>query len=415
MGRLLAEHGIEPVSEGEVPDVCVVNTCSVTAVADKKCRQMIRRIHNLYPHALIVVTGCYAQLNPDDVAAMPGVGVVLGVGQKLQAVQYIEGFMRTRAPQCAVIPSKDLDDFMPGCERGDRTRFLLKVQDGCDCFCSYCTIPYARGRSRSPRVADLVEQATQAARRGAKEIILTGVNIGDFGKRQAGGGTKETFFDLIRALDAVEGVERFRISSIEPDLLTNDIIDWVARESRAFMPHFHIPLQSGSDPVLRIMGRHYDTALFASRIERIKTLIPHCFIGVDVMAGTRGETPRRFEESLAFLTALPVSRLHVFPYSERPGTRALDMDGAVTQEEKHRRVARLTALSSDKLAAFTATQLGLTRPVLWEQVRHGTLSGLTDNYLRVTIPGDRVDRNPAELTNTITPVALSADIISSAE
>lgn len=411
MGRLLAGRGIEQVSEGETPDICVVNTCSVTAVADRKCRQMIRRLHTLYPQALIVVTGCYAQLRPGEVAAMPGVGVVLGVGQKLQAVQYIEGFMRSRAPQCVVTPAKDLGSFMPSCERGDRTRFLLKVQDGCDWFCSYCTIPYARGRSRSPRIAGLVEQARQAAARGAREIILTGVNIGDFGRRQPGTGGKETFLDLIRALDKVDGVERFRISSIEPDLLTDDIIDWVAEESRAFMPHFHIPLQSGSDPVLRIMGRHYDTALFASRIERVKSRMPHCFIGVDVMAGTRGETAERFEESLAFLNALPVSRLHVFPYSERPGTRALVLDGAVSQEEKHRRVARLTALSSRKLAAFTATQIGMTRPVLWEQVRNGSLSGLTDNYLRVSIPAGTHD---AGRTNTITPVTLTADLITSA-
>lgn len=412
MGRLLAERGIEQVSEGETPDICVVNTCSVTAVADRKCRQMIRRLHTLYPQALIVVTGCYAQLKPDEVAAMPGVGVVLGVGQKLQAVQYIEGFMRTRNPQCAVVPSEDLNSFMPSCERGDRTRFLLKVQDGCDQFCSYCTIPYARGRSRSPLIANLVEQAHQAAARGAKEIILTGVNIGDFGKRQPGNGNKETFFHLIRALDTVEGVERFRISSIEPDLLTDEIIDWVATESRAFMPHFHIPLQSGSDQVLRIMGRHYDTALFASRIERIKHRIPHCFIGVDVMAGTRGETTERFEESLAFLNRLPVSRLHVFPYSERPGTRALTLNGIVSQEEKHRRVARLTDLSSRKLTAFIATQIGMTRPVLWEQVRNNTLSGLTDNYLRISIPADS---HNTDMTNTITPVTLTADLITSAD
>lgn len=415
MGRLLAERGVEPVGEGQVPDICVVNTCSVTAVADKKCRNMIRRLHTLYPDALIVVTGCYAQLKPDEVAAMPGVGVVLGVGQKLQAVQYIDGFMRTRAPQCEVVPAKDLTTFLPSCERGDRTRYLLKVQDGCDYFCSYCTIPYARGRSRSPKIADLVAQARHAAARGAKEIILTGVNIGDFGKRQPGNDGKETFFGLIRALDGVEGVERFRISSLEPDLLTEEIIEWVASESRAFMPHFHIPLQSGSDDVLRIMGRHYDTALFAARITRLKERIPHCFIGVDVMAGTRGESQQRFEESLTFLAGLPVSRLHVFPYSERPGTRALSLDGVVSQEEKHRRVARLTALSAEKLATFTATQIDLTRPVLWEQVRNGHLTGLTDNYLRVTLPPHMAGSDPAALTNTITDVVLKPELISSAE
>lgn len=415
MARLLSERGIEPACAGEAPDICVVNTCSVTAVADKKCRQMIRRLHTLYPGAMIVVTGCYAQLRPADVASMPGVKVVLGVGQKLEILQYIDGFLRTRAPQQAVVRAADLDRFMPSCERGDRTRFLLKVQDGCDYFCSYCTIPYARGRSRSPHIGELVAQARQAAGRGAREIILTGVNIGDFGKRQQGGGKKETFFDLIRALDDVEGVDRFRISSLEPDLLTDEIIDWVGSGSRAFMPHFHIPLQSGSDAVLRIMGRHYDTALFASRIERLKRRMPHCFIGVDVMAGTRGETQERFEESLAFLSSLPVSRLHVFPYSERPGTRALTLQGAVSQEEKHRRVARLTALSADKLEAFTATQLGMTRPVLWEQVRNGHLSGLTDNYLRVSIPAGGTGGNPACLSNTITPVLLTADCISTAE
>lgn len=409
IGRALAEHGVERAAEGEIPDIAVVNTCSVTAMADKKCRQLINRLHRQWTSASIVVTGCYAQLQPSEVAALPGVSVVLGSGQKLRAVQYAEQWLRSHGPEensanvaVEVAARPESLGFEPSCERGDRTRWFLKVQDGCDRFCTYCTIPYARGRSRSPRIADIVSQAREAASRGAKEIILTGVNIGDFGRRNANGGEGygETFFDLARRLDEVEGIERYRISSIEPDLLDPQLIEWVAKESRAFMPHFHIPLQSGSDAVLRLMARRYDTALFADRIAAIKELMPDAFIGVDVIAGARGETEREWEASRRFIEELPVTRLHVFPYSERPGTSALRLSDAVDQATKHRRVEVLTQLSARKLNEFIQGSLGQVRPVLWETERHGVMSGLTDNYLRVEMPGAEA------LHNTITNVKL---------
>lgn len=409
IGRALAEHGVERAAEGEIPDIAVVNTCSVTAMADKKCRQLINRLHRQWPSASIVVTGCYAQLQPSEVAALPGVSVVLGSGQKLRAVQYAEQWLRSHGPEensanvaVEVAARPESLGFEPSCERGDRTRWFLKVQDGCDRFCTYCTIPYARGRSRSPRIADIVSQAREATSRGAKEIILTGVNIGDFGRRNANGGEGygETFFDLARRLDEVEGIERYRISSIEPDLLDPQLIEWVAKESRAFMPHFHIPLQSGSDAVLRLMARRYDTALFADRIAAIKELMPDAFIGVDVIAGARGETEREWEASRRFIEELPVTRLHVFPYSERPGTSALRLSDAVDQATKHRRVEVLTQLSARKLNEFIQGSLGQVRPVLWETERHGVMSGLTDNYLRVEMPGAEA------LHNTITNVKL---------
>ena len=409
IGRALAEHGVERAAEGEIPDIAVVNTCSVTAMADKKCRQLINRLHRQWPSASIVVTGCYAQLQPSEVAALPGVSVVLGSGQKLRAVQYAEQWLRSHGPEensanvaVEVAARPESLGFEPSCERGDRTRWFLKVQDGCDRFCTYCTIPYARGRSRSPRIADIVSQAREAASRGAKEIILTGVNIGDFGRRNANGGEGygETFFDLARRLDEVEGIERYRISSIEPDLLDPQLIEWVAKESRAFMPHFHIPLQSGSDAVLRLMARRYDTALFADRIAAIKELMPDAFIGVDMIAGARGETEREWEASRRFIEELPVTRLHVFPYSERPGTSALRLSDAVDQATKHRRVEVLTQLSARKLNEFIQGSLGQVRPVLWETERHGVMSGLTDNYLRVEMPGAEA------LHNTITNVKL---------
>lgn len=409
IGRALAERGVARAADGDVPDIVVVNTCSVTAMADKKCRQLINRLHRQWPSASIVVTGCYAQLQPSEVAALPGVSVVLGSGQKLRAVQYAEQWLRSHGPEensanvaVEVAARPESLGFEPSCERGDRTRWFLKVQDGCDRFCTYCTIPYARGRSRSPRIADIVSQAREAASRGAKEIILTGVNIGDFGRWNANGGEGygETFFDLARRLDEVEGIERYRISSIEPDLLDPQLIEWVAKESRAFMPHFHIPLQSGSDAVLRLMARRYDTALFADRIAAIKELMPDAFIGVDVIAGARGETEREWEASRRFIEELPVTRLHVFPYSERPGTSALRLSDAVDQATKHRRVEVLTQLSARKLNEFIQGSLGQVRPVLWETERHGVMSGLTDNYLRVEMPGAEA------LHNTITNVKL---------
>ena len=383
MQSLLAEHGIMPINEGETPDVCVVNTCSVTALADSKCRQHIRHLIRQYPGALMVVTGCYAQLKAEEIAQIEGVDIVLGSEQKPDIARYVLQWFEDRQRQMAVTPTKDIRRFSPSCDRGDRTRYWLKVQDGCDYWCTYCTIPAARGRSRSGTIGELTAQARDVAAEGGKEIVITGVNIGDFGKN-----TGETFLDLLKSLDDVEGIERYRISSIEPDLLTEDIIDFCAR-SRAFMPHFHIPLQSGSDPVLQLMHRHYDRQLFADRVGRCRELMPDCFIGVDVMVGTRGETPGLFEDSYNFIAELDVQHLHVFPYSERPGTKALSIPYIVSQPDKQERAARMIALSDEKQAAFTRRYLDSLRPVLLEHGRgKGLMHGFTDNYIRVNVQPD---------------------------
>ena len=383
MQSLLAEHGIVPVERGGVPDVCVVNTCSVTALADSKCRQHIRHLIRQYPDALMVVTGCYAQLKGEEIAQIDGVDIVLGSEQKPDIARYVLQWFEDRQQQLQVTPTRDIRLFSPSCDRGDRTRYWLKVQDGCDYWCSYCTIPAARGRSRSGTIAQLTEQAREVAAEGGKEIVITGVNIGDFGKN-----TGENFLDLLKSLDDIEGIERYRISSIEPDLLTDEIIDWCAR-SRAFMPHFHIPLQSGSDPVLKLMRRHYDRQLFADKVARCRELMPDCFIGVDVMVGTRGETPDLFEDSYSFIAGLDVQHLHVFPYSERPGTMALRIPYIVTQQDKQERAARMIALSDEKQADFTRRYLGTVRPVLLEHGRgKGRMHGFTDNYIRVNVEPD---------------------------
>ena len=383
MQSLLAEHGIVPVARGEIPDVCVVNTCSVTALADSKCRQHIRHLIRQYPDALMVVTGCYAQLKGKEIAEIDGVDIVLGSEQKPDIARYVLQWFEDRQQQLEVTPTREISRFSPSCDHGDRTRYWLKVQDGCDYWCSYCTIPAARGRSRSGTIAQLVRQAREVTADGGKEIVITGVNIGDFGKN-----TGENFLDLLKALDDIKGIERYRISSIEPDLLTDDIIDWCAR-SRAFMPHFHIPLQSGSDPVLKLMRRHYDRQLFADKVARCRQLMPDCFIGVDVMVGTRGETPELFEDSYNFIASLNVQHLHVFPYSERPGTMALRIPYIVTQQEKQERAARMIALSDSKQAEFTRQYLGTVRPVLLEHGRgKGKMHGFTDNYIRVNVEPD---------------------------
>jgi threonylcarbamoyladenosine tRNA methylthiotransferase MtaB len=383
MQSLLAEHGIVPVDKDEAPDVCVVNTCSVTALADSKCRQHIRHLIRQYPGALMVVTGCYAQLKGEEIAQIDGVDIVLGSEQKPDIARYVLQWFEDRQRKLAVTPSKDIRRFSPSCDRGDRTRYWLKVQDGCDYWCTYCTIPAARGRSRSGTIAELTAQARDVAAEGGKEIVITGVNIGDFGKN-----TDETFLDLLKSLDDVEGIERYRISSIEPDLLTEDIIGFCAR-SRAFMPHFHIPLQSGSDPVLQLMHRHYDSQLFADRVGQCRELMPDCFIGVDVMVGTRGETPGLFEDSYNFIAGLDVQHLHVFPYSERPGTKALSIPYIVTQPDKQERAARMIALSDKKQADFARRYLGTVRPVLLEHGRgKGLMHGFTDNYIRVNVEPD---------------------------
>ena len=383
IARILQEAGVRTARRGEKADICVVNTCSVTEVADKKCRQAIHKLVKQHPGAFVVVTGCYAQLKPGTVADIEGVDVVLGAEQKKDLLHYLGDLHKKERGEAHTSALKDIRSFVPSCSRGDRTRFFLKVQDGCDYFCSYCTIPFARGRSRNGSIASLVEQARQAVAEGGKEIVLTGVNIGDFGRS-----TDETFLDLVRALDEVEGVERYRISSIEPNLLTDEIIDFVA-SSRRFMPHFHIPLQSGCDEVLKLMRRRYDTDLFASKVRRIKSEMPDAFIGVDVIVGTRGETEEYFERSHDFLQGLDVTQLHVFSYSERPGTQALKIDYVVPPQEKHRRSQRLLELSDGKLHAFYASHVGQTMPVLLERPKLGMpMHGFTPNYIRVEVPHD---------------------------
>ena len=383
IARILQEAGVRTARRGEKADICVVNTCSVTEVADKKCRQAIHKLVKQHPGAFVVVTGCYAQLKPGTVADIEGVDVVLGAEQKKDLLHYLGDLHKKERGEAHTSALKDIRSFVPSCSRGDRTRFFLKVQDGCDYFCSYCTIPFARGRSRNGSIASLVEQARQTVAEGGKEIVLTGVNIGDFGRS-----TGETFLDLVKALDEVEGVERYRISSIEPNLLTDEIIDFVA-SSRRFMPHFHIPLQSGCDEVLKLMRRRYDTDLFASKVRRIKSEMPDAFIGVDVIVGTRGETEEYFERSHDFLQGLDVTQLHVFSYSERPGTQALKIDYVVPPQEKHRRSQRLLELSDRKLHAFYALHVGQTMPVLLERPKPGMpMHGFTPNYIRVEVPHD---------------------------
>ena len=398
IGQQLQERGIARTVVGdEEPDICVVNTCSVTSLADRKCRQNIRSLIKRYPKALVVVTGCYAQLQGKSIAEIDGVDIVLGNEQKGDVVDYIERWLNDHHSALAVTPHKDIRRFSPSC-----TRYFLKVQDGCDYYCSYCTIPLARGRSRSGTIASLVEQAQDVARRGGKEIVITGVNIGDFGKN-----TGEKFLDLLKALDAVDGIERYRISSLEPDLLDDEVIAWCSA-SRAFMPHFHIPLQSGSDEVLRLMRRHYDRALFARKVERIHELMPHAFIGVDVMVGTRGELPEYFDDSLQFIASLGVQHLHVFPYSERPGTMALRIPYIVPKAERDRRVALMMELSDRQQRKFIERFLGTNRPVLFEQPPAGSkvMHGFTDNYIRITVPYRK------ELVNTVAQVKLDRSIIS---
>ncbi|MDE6793608.1 MAG: tRNA (N(6)-L-threonylcarbamoyladenosine(37)-C(2))-methylthiotransferase MtaB, partial [Muribaculaceae bacterium] len=360
LGKLLAERGIMRAAKGECPDICIINTCSVTEVADKKGRRLIRSLAARYPDAAMVVTGCYAQLKPHEVEAIPGVDIVLGSNEKLKMAEYLDSWLLNRRKLTEVTPSLSIREFQGSCERGERTRYFLKVQDGCDYFCTYCTIPFARGRSRSGNTADLVEMARRVAAEGGKEIVLTGVNIGEYGRDNG-----QDFFDLLRRLDEVEGIERYRISSIEPNLLTEEIIRWTATEARAFMPHFHIPLQCGSDKVLKLMNRRYDTSLFRDRVKIIRDLIPDAFIGVDIIAGARGETPEEWEKSYRFAERLDVTRYHVFPYSERPGTKALLLGDIVSQEEKHRRVGELTRLSDAKMDSFLARNLNTVRPGLW--------------------------------------------------
>lgn len=392
-GRILEEMGVRTVERDA--DICIINTCSVTEVADHKCRQAIHRMVRENPGAFVVVTGCYAQLKPETVSGIDGVDLVLGANEKADLIQFLSeawsgGRSVTSLHRYHTEKTKDIKTFAPSCSRGNRTRYFLKVQDGCNYFCTYCTIPYARGFSRNPSIDSLVAQARQAAEEGGKEIVLTGVNIGDFGET-----TNERFIDLVKALDMVEGISRYRISSIEPDLLDDELIEYCAH-SRAFMPHFHIPLQSGSDEVLRLMHRRYDSALFAHKIKLIKDTMPDAFIGVDVMVGTRGEKPELFEETYDFLKSLDVTQLHVFPYSERPGTAALKIPYIVPDQDKKRRSKRLLDLSDEKTEAFYRQHIGKEAEVLFEKAASGkAMHGFSKNYIRVELPpspdNDRLD------------------------
>ena len=374
----LMRYGVRKAQRGEVADICVVNTCSVTEVADHKCRQAIHRLVKQHPEAFVVVTGCYAQLKPQEIIETAGVDLVLGNEQKANIIPMI----LEKMTGAYTVKTSEIRTFAESCSRGDRTRYFLKVQDGCNYYCTYCTIPIARGRSRNGSIASLVQQAEQVAQEGGKEIVITGVNIGDFGCS-----TGETFFDLVKALDQVEGIERYRISSIEPNLLTDEIIEFCAGSQR-FMPHFHVPLQSGCDEVLKLMHRRYDTALFRHKMEKIREVMPDAFIGVDVIVGTRGETAEYFQKAYDFMESIDVSQYHVFSYSERPGTKALEIPHVVTPQEKHERSQRVLELSAQKTHDFYARFIDTTRPVLLEHAspRKPVMNGFTDNYIRVEVP-----------------------------
>ena len=382
-GRMLEEMGVHTAVDGEKADICLINTCSVTEVADRKCRQAIRRMIKKNPGAFTVVTGCYAQLSPERICDIEGVDLVLGSNEKANLIGFLSEKWGSgnRESTYKVEKTRDIKSFAPSCSRGNRTRFWLKVQDGCNYYCTYCTIPFARGNSRNASIASLAEQARQVVSEGGREIVLTGVNIGDFGRT-----TGESFLDLVRTLDSIEGIERYRISSLEPDLISDELIACCAG-SRAFMPHFHIPLQSGSDEVLRLMRRHYDTKLFAEKIYKIKELMPDAFIGVDVMVGCRGETPECFEETYRLLESLPVTQLHVFPYSERPGTAALKIPYVVSDQDKHLRSQRLIELSNRKTEEFYTLYINKEVDVLFEKASRGkAMHGFTPNYVRVELP-----------------------------
>ncbi|AUI56742.1 tRNA (N(6)-L-threonylcarbamoyladenosine(37)-C(2))-methylthiotransferase MtaB [Prevotella jejuni] len=386
--RTLYNMGVREAKKTEQADICLINTCSVTEVADHKCRQIIHRMVRQNPGAFVIVTGCYAQLESATVAKIEGVDLVLGSNEKADLVQYLSDAWNkvdsakeeAQEGEYHSVKTKDIKSFQASCSRGNRTRYFLKVQDGCNYFCTYCTIPFARGFSRNPTIQSLVAQAEEAAKEGGKEIVLTGVNIGDFGKT-----TGESFLDLVKALDKVEGIQRYRISSLEPDLIDDDLIAYCA-ESRAFVPHFHIPLQSGSDEVLKLMHRRYDTQLFAHKIRLIKEKMPKAFIGVDVMVGSRGERPEYFEDCYNFLNSLPITQLHVFPYSERPGTAALSIPYVVDDREKKHRAHKLLKLSDEKTRAFYAEHIGQEANVLFEKAARGkAMHGFTDNYIRVEL------------------------------
>ena len=417
IGKMLVERGHRRAQRGEKADICIINTCTVTDAADHKDRQLIHRIRRENPNAILIVTGCYAQIKPDEIAHIEGVDYVLGQNEKFKMLAVIEQIEQSPitnhpSPIIYISPIREVDDFFGAYSKDDRTRCFLKVQDGCNYFCSYCTIPLARGKSRNPSIASLVAQAQEALQGGAKEIILSGVNIGDFGRS-----TGERFIDLLRALDQLPITNhqspitnyRIRISSCEPNLLSDEIIDFVAN-SNHFAPHFHIPLQSGSNTVLKIMGRRYTRELFAERVAHIKAVMPHAFIGVDCMVGVRGETEACWAEYVDFIESLPVSQLHVFTYSERANTRMLEMDlFVVPQKERERRSKELHAISARKTEAFYREHEGYEATVLWESKRaDGKMYGFTENYIKVSCPYDAAKVNTFE--RILVPPLYSEDI-----
>lgn len=381
ISRSFPEDKYEKVSAGQKADIYIINTCSVTDAADKKCRQAIRKFINMSPDAIIAVVGCYAQLKPEIIASIPGVDLVLGVNERFNIAYYIES-LKKKSP--CLIDSSSLtsyDKFIPSFSAGDRTRSFLKIQDGCDYWCAYCTIPLARGPSRNPEIATLVDQAMEIAARGIKEIVLTGINIGDFGKT-----TNDSLIDLMTELLKVPGIERYRISSIEPNLITDEIIEFISDNPR-FLPHFHIPLQSGSDKILRLMKRRYSRDLFRERVETITGKLQYAGIGTDIITGFPGESEKDFEDAFRFLEELPLSYLHVFPYSERPATHAINLPGKVKNQEKEKRSKKLLALSDEKHRKFLENNIGQVAEVLFEKVRSaGMITGLTGNYIRVEYP-----------------------------
>jgi threonylcarbamoyladenosine tRNA methylthiotransferase MtaB len=387
LSRMLEKEGFEKKEFDDLADVYVINTCSVTDNADKECRQLVRRIQRKAPESLVVITGCYAQLKPKEIAGIPGVDLVLGAAEKFNIAAHLRELTKGNSARICSCDIEELSGFNSSFSVNDRTRTFLKVQDGCDYNCSFCTIPMARGKSRSDSIANVLKQAHELAENGVKEIVLTGVNLGDFGKGPDGDKLAgENFFELVKALDEVDGIERYRISSIEPNLLSNDIIEFVSN-SRRFMPHFHIPLQSGSNRILGLMRRRYKRELYAERVNHIKMLMPHCAIGVDVIVGFPGETDEHFKETFDFLHSLPVSYLHVFTYSERDNTHALSIKPVVPMHERHERNKKLRNLSYMKMQYFTEQHNGQTRKVLFEgHNKNGMMEGYTDNYIRISTP-----------------------------
>jgi threonylcarbamoyladenosine tRNA methylthiotransferase MtaB len=395
IGRLLEQDGFIKKDFDEVADVYVINTCSVTENADKECRYLVRRIQSKAPEAMVVITGCYAQLKPKEIAAIPGVDLVLGAAEKFNIVHHLKEISKGDATKICSCDIEDVNTFTASYSKNDRTRTFLKVQDGCDYNCSFCTIPMARGKSRSNSISNVVENVKELASAGIKEIVLTGVNLGDFKSSYPPKGEMEeteakmplpNFFSLLKELDNIDGIERYRISSIEPNLLTNEIIEFVSNSKR-IMPHFHIPLQSGSNKILGMMRRRYKRELYAERVGLIKTLMPHCCIGVDVIVGFPGETDEDFKETFDFLHSLDISYLHVFTYSERDNTHALTLKPVIPITVRNERNKQLRNLSYQKMQYFTQQHIGETRKVLFEkQDKNNMMEGFTDNYIKITIP-----------------------------